>query len=458
MGQEGGELFTCTTVLLRPDSVRLLSAELKMQELWPRKAAQPQEAVRLCLYFSVFALEVRRVRGSFLCFYKLLNHLLFNVQRWRSRQGENTSDGVIRLCRALTVLSLVPMHRGPIVWEAFSCLQSDPGQNEKKDVLEKKEENEGQHSWKQPVVSPHKSPPQSGSQSDDESERECGPLEKDYSAAYRSFTVHGLRNDANHRIPSSQQETIKAQGHLSEVRRLLPCTQQFAADSDPVHLTSLNDADVPPRGLLRTIRMIVFEGSSLTALFKLKRDLSFLTVILSARDISSQSRGITPPLLPWVLQAGIWAEQLDRVEGVVQSELNMRNLTIVVCWPSVTRRSSERLPVHVQWACQPVTQQCGGGSQIWHGDASKGEHILSSSYVSAGSHLSYPGTPASLEATYSSRHPSSGPHAHRAALRLDSPSNTRKHWPGSSSRSCRALHVAGRHIGANPKCILSHSK
>lgn len=57
--------------------------------------------------------------------------------------------------------------------------------------------------------------------------------------------------------------------------------------------------------------------------------------------------------LPWVLQTGTWAEQLDDWLGKrLQSELNMSNPTSVVCWRPVTLCSSERLPVHVQWACQ----------------------------------------------------------------------------------------------------------
>lgn len=57
--------------------------------------------------------------------------------------------------------------------------------------------------------------------------------------------------------------------------------------------------------------------------------------------------------LPWVLQTGTWAEQLDDWLGKrLQSELNMSNPTSVVCWRPVTLCSLERLPVHIQWACQ----------------------------------------------------------------------------------------------------------
>lgn len=49
----------------------------------------------------------------------------------------------------------------------------------------------------------------------------------------------------------------------------------------------------------------------------------------------------------------------------LQSELNMSIATSVVCWPSVTLCSSERLPVHVRRACQ-VLEWTHLAAQRWN--------------------------------------------------------------------------------------------
>ena len=58
---------------------------------------------------------------------QLLSPVLFGNQT-RMTSSPLTSSRSSGCVEAPSVLSVVPMHRGPTVWEAFRCLQCDPGQ------------------------------------------------------------------------------------------------------------------------------------------------------------------------------------------------------------------------------------------------------------------------------------------------------------------------------------------